>query len=314
MKFGGPFPWQGRLATPENMITAAKAVERLGFDYVWMGDHLMLPKVLRTRYPYTADGKNRASWDRNFFEMVVTAAHVSAHTTTLRFHSNIMILPLRTPFLVARQLASLDALAKGRFTAVFGLSWMKDEYDALGLPWSKRGAMMDDGIDALRALFAEEAHHGPYYDFEASWLRPHPVQDPYPIWIGGDSNAAMRRVALRGDGWAPHVARGPEGCARLKQRLSEIAQIRAKAGAPAAPLAVAAGIGEILVNGPLTRFSEKRDYWLEEIAGLEEAGVTHVSANFNEINVDLPLQAVLDEAQWFAEEIIAKTRSPASGG
>jgi len=306
MKFGGPFPWQGKLANRENMVAAAKAVEAMGFDYVWMGDHLFFPKELRTPYPYTPDGKNRAAWNENFFEMVVTAAHVSAHTTQLRFHSNIMILPLRTPFTVAKQLASLDALSDGRFTAVFGLSWMKEEWDAFGLPWRDRGRMMDDGIDALRALFAEQAHHGPFYDFEASWLRPRPVQHPYPIWIGGVSEAAVRRVALRGDGWAPLVPRGPDGWAWLKGKLAQIADIREQAGLPQRPLGVKSGVGDLVIGGPLHRFSDQRDYWMDEIAGLRDAGVTHLTATFNETNADAPLRAVLDEAQWFAEELVSR--------
>jgi probable F420-dependent oxidoreductase len=315
MRFGGPFPYTGPLATPEKIIRTAKAVEAMGFDFVWIGDHLIYPKQMKSLYPYTQDGKLPIAATENFFEMMTLLSWVAGQTTKLELTTNIIILALRQPAVIARQIASLDVLSGGRFRMVVGLGWMEDEYEAVRVPWKERGKITDAGIGAVRALFAEEDYSSPWFEFGASHFYPKPVQDPFPIWIGGDSDAAIRRAARLGNGWQPV---GPprddswvDGMQQrahwLRERMDRLNDERARVGRDHLPFGLQNSIGLLSTTHGAIRMSDRKTQLLEDIGMLAGAGCTHLSVLFNELNSHGPIEQILDEAQWFAEEIIPLT-------
>jgi len=320
MKFGGPFPYTGPLATPENMALTAKTAERLGFDYIWIGDHLIYPKTMKSKYPHSPDGSLPIDPRHNFFEIFTSLSFIAAHTSKIELTTNVVIAALRQPAVLARQIASLDVISGGRFGMVVGLGWMEDEYEAANVAWAERGAITDESILALRALFAEQPFEGPHFRFGATHFYPKPTKSPFPIWIGGDSDAAIRRAARLGDGWKP-VGPARESTWRagangamatrarwLKEKHAYAMQVREQAGRRGEPLPLASSIGMLDTASDALTMSDRKDQILDDIAQLAGAGVSQISVLLNELNSTGPLQKILDEAQWFAEEIFPLTR------
>jgi len=316
MRFGGPFPYTGPLADPATIVRCARAVESMGFDHVWIGDHLIYPKQMKSKYPYTSDGSLPIGATENFFEIFTLLSWIAGQTTTLELSTNILILPLRQPAVVARQIASLDALSGGRFRMVVGLGWMEDEYEAVNVPWKQRGKILDASIEAIRALFEERDFSSEWFSFGASHFYPKPAQQPYPIWIGGDSDAAIRRAARLGNGWQPVGPSREDGwnggmrrrAAWLKERLDQLNEERVRLGRGNEPFGLANSIGLLTTAQGAVRMSDRKEQLLEDVGILAEAGCTHLNVLFNELNSVGPVDRILDEAQWFAEEIIPATR------
>jgi probable F420-dependent oxidoreductase len=305
MKIAGPFPFSGPLATRDTVAEVAKTVERLGYDFIWMGEHIYYPKVMRGKYPYTKDGSLPVQPVYNYFEIVTTLTWVAAHTSRLRLHTNILMPAVRSPFLAAKQLATLDYLSGGRLNLALGLGWMIDEYELVGTPWSERGRYLDEWIVALRAYMAGEAFAGDYFRFEEAWFEPKPAQDPLPIWIGGDSDAAVKRAATLGTGWEP-VGPGDarEKSAWLKPRLQRIAELR---GGAMDGFGVLTSCGYQGVEQGASAWRAAKGRLMDQIGVLAEAGVTHLIVRFNELNAP-ELGPIMDEAQWFAEDLLPWAR------
>jgi probable F420-dependent oxidoreductase len=165
----------------------------------------VFPVTIRSKYPYTVSGAFPGQGDQ--LEQLSLMAFIAGKTRALRLISSVMILPHRNPVVTAKMLATIDVLSGGRVTVGVGVGWMREEFEALGAPdFDRRGAASDEYIRIFKALWTQDpaSFHGEFYRFEAIRCLPHPVQKPHPpIWIGGHSKAALRRVARLGDGWHP---------------------------------------------------------------------------------------------------------------
>jgi probable F420-dependent oxidoreductase len=189
-------------ASPLHYVDLARASEAAGFTAVSLSDHMFSPQTLSSAYPYTPDGKPLMLADEDWLDPWVTVGAMAAVTTTLRFMTNVYILPLRNPFVVAKAVGTAAVLSGNRVSLGVGAGWMKEEFDQLEQPFSARGKRMNEMIDVLRVLWSGGMveHHGDVYDFDPLDMRPAP-SEPIPIIIGGHSDAALRRAAERGDGW-----------------------------------------------------------------------------------------------------------------
>jgi probable F420-dependent oxidoreductase len=231
MRYGFYLPTRGQTATPEALETLVTRGEALGFSSVVIADHIVFPVTIRSKYPYTVSGAFPGQGDQ--LEQLALMAFIAGKTRALRLISSVMILPHRNPVVTAKMLATIDVLSGGRVTVGVGVGWMREEFEALGAPdFDRRGAASDEYIRIFKALWTQDpaSYHGEFYRFDAIRCLPHPVQKPHPpIWIGGHSKAALRRVARLGDGWHPVGAnpatplRPPEMRARLDElhRLTE---------------------------------------------------------------------------------------------
>lgn len=304
MEIGGPFAFCGPLATRDNLATMARRVEDLGFDFVWMGEHIYYPTQMKAKYPYTADGRLPINPTHNYFEITATLAFVAALTTRLKLHTSILMPALRSPYLAAKQLATIDYFSNGRLNVGLGLGWMTDEYDLMGVPWKERGKYLDEWIVAIRAYMAGQAFRGKFFNFEEGFFQPKPSQTPMPFWIGGDSDAAVNRAAVLGQGWRPV---GPADidakCLWLKERIARIGEIRAARGESMAGFGLSAPCGELKVNEGAAILRVAKSQLMDNLGKLAQAGATHVTVHFNDLNAP-ELQPVLDEAQWVSEEIL----------
>ncbi len=207
MKFGFYLANTGPNATPDNLIAVAQKGEELGFDCAVVGDHIIIPKTIESPYPYTVNGEFPGGEGGDYLEQLTLLTFLAGATTKLRLVPSVMILPNRHPVIVAKTLATLDYLSKGRLTLGIGVGWMREEFEALDLPpFEERGAVSDEYLKAIIELWTsdEPEFHGKYVDFSGFTFLPKPVQKPHPpIWVGGQSRAAIRRAARLGDGWHP---------------------------------------------------------------------------------------------------------------
>ena len=189
----------------DQALDVCRAAERAGFESLWGGEHVILPSTIESRYPYTADGKIPAEPDTPIPDPLIWLAFAAAAAPTMRLGTCILIVPQRNPLVLAKELATLDRISGGRVELGLGVGWLKEEFDALGVPWERRGARNDEYIEAMRALWAgpHAEFHGEFVDFDPVTCSPRPVQDSIPILVGGDSDVALRRAARMADGYFP---------------------------------------------------------------------------------------------------------------
>jgi probable F420-dependent oxidoreductase len=242
-----------------HLVPLARACEAAGFEAVAMSDHLVHPEKIRAPYPYTGDGTPRWEPFTPWPDPWVSIGAMAAITERLRFLTSVYVLPLRSPFLVAKAVATAAALSDGRVVLGAGAGWMRDEFELLGAGFGDRGRRMDEMIDVLRALWAGGfvEHHGRFYDFPPLEMSPAPTRD-VPIWVGGISAPALRRAATLGDGWISDLHTTGE----LEAYVAKLRALRAGSERAGRPFAVAASCSDAF-----------------DLAGyrrLAEVGVTHL--------------------------------------
>ena len=207
MKYGFTLPGRGHLATPERLGIIARKGEEFGFDTLLTGDHILVPKNISSVYPYTEDGEFPGSGSGESMEQITLLSYIAGQTSKIRLVTSVLIVPHRNPLIAAKSLATLDLLSEGRLVVGVGVGWMREEFQALGLPpFEERGAVTDEYIRAFKVLWTEDDPHfqGKYISFDDISFLPKPVQKPHPpIWVGGESRPALRRTAELADGWYP---------------------------------------------------------------------------------------------------------------
>ena len=227
MKFGLAFASSIGIEADDSLEICRRA-EAAGFESVWGGEHVILPTTIESPYPYTADGKIPAQPDTPIPDPLIWLAYVAAAAPTLRLGTCILIVPQRNPLVLAKELATLDRLSGGRVELGLGVGWMREEFDALGVPWDHRGARNDEYVAAMRALWAgpHAEFHGEFVDFPPVTCSPRPIQASIPILVGGDTPAAIRRAVRIADGYFP----GEGDAVRLGGLISELRMAAEKHG------------------------------------------------------------------------------------
>ena len=186
-------------------LEICRRAEAAGFESLWGGEHVILPSTIESSYPYTKDGKIPAQPDTPIPDPLIWLAFAAAAAPTMRLGTCILIVPQRNPLILAKELATLDQLSGGKVELGLGVGWLEEEFDALGVPWERRGARNDEYIEAMRTLWSgpEVEFHGEFVDFPKVTCSPRPVQASIPILVGGDSDVAIRRAARLADGYFP---------------------------------------------------------------------------------------------------------------
>lgn len=245
MRFGVQLPQYGRFAGPDAMRRMARAAEDLGFDAVWTSDHVVIPE------PHTA------RFTDVFYEIVATLGFAAACTERVRLGTSVLLLPYRHPVMLAKQVATLDALSKGRLILGVAPGWMQEEFEILGVPHRGRGRLHDETLRAMIRIWtsADTSFAGEHYRFAAFAFAPRPVQQPHPpIWIGGNDHRALRRTVELGTGWHPITSlRIGLAMDQLAERIAELRRLAEARGRDPreitlslrAPLAFAGGAGRL---------------------------------------------------------------------
>jgi probable F420-dependent oxidoreductase len=207
MRFGIALPNYGSFAEPEILVRLARQAEDLGVDSIWVSDHLVAPVGAQSIYPYDRrpDAKpGDMGVIERFCEPMITLAYLAGHTQRVRLGISAYVMPYRNPVLTAKHVATLDHLSGGRMILGIGTGWLREEFDALAVPFAHRGRRTDDYIDVCKALWsgAEARFDGETYHMPLVRTGPTPAQRPHPpLWIAGNSRAAIERAARTGDGW-----------------------------------------------------------------------------------------------------------------
>jgi probable F420-dependent oxidoreductase len=208
MQLGIHLPHAGERATPALIRRHAMRAEDLGFADIWVSEHIIVPRKEFPRSPL-------------FYDPVVTLSYAAAVTQRVRLGTTVLVLPMRHPLPLAKELSSLHNLSEGRLILGAGVGWLEPEFAALGVPFNERGRRMDEGIAMMRAVWSQDpvTFHAKYISatVREMTMLPHPVS-PIPLWIGGSADAALKRAIRIADGW--HGSReSPEEAALIVQRL-----------------------------------------------------------------------------------------------
>lgn len=311
-------------AQPEDFVAQARLCERCGYDSVWGNDH-----VTTQQYVHDLHGDAAPS----FYEPLITLTMCAQATERIRLGTALLVMPMREPVMLAKQVATLDRLSGGRFILGVGLGAYREEFTSLSprLKSARRGDMLDEGIEAFLKLLTESvaSHNGRYYAFDGIELFPKPLQAPYPLWIGGHNMAMVERAAKYGQGWLggwrPH-GELEERIGTLKDRCEALGRPRdaveiapqfsmllAKTDEEAEAQYMASGLvahrkslaytGRDLSQQVTANLVGSPDTVLKKIAHLKSIGVDHCCALM--IPVDT-VSEMNDQIEWFAGEVMAK--------
>jgi probable F420-dependent oxidoreductase len=261
--------WVGNngAATPEHMLSVARAADEHGLASIWAADHIVWPVDYASKYPYGGD-RYPADENQPVCEVVTTMTWLSAHTTRVRIGSLVIVVPQRNPWVLGKQLATLDLLNGGRTILGAGMGWLREEFEVLQAPFEDRLARGREAIELLRAMWTQHPLHfqGRFWPASPVGVLPHPVQRPIPVWLGGNTEGAQRRTGRLADGWVPFGLAPEElraGWDRVRRAAEEAGRdpssltcalwlpiaLRAPGEAPLAPQIRLQGGAEQLVEG-----------------------------------------------------------------
>jgi probable F420-dependent oxidoreductase len=288
MRIGAIFPQLEIGADPAVIRDYAQAVEAMGFDHILVYDHVL------GAHPDRFEGSFRPPYNHEsiFHEPFVLFGYLAALTTRIELATGIIILPQRQTALVAKQAAEVDVLSGGRLRLGVGIGWNPVEYEALGEDFRNRGRRVEEQVALLRRLWTEDLvdFDGKYHTVHQAGIQPLPVQRPIPIWMGGMSDAAMRRIARIADGWYPQQHAGPNG----QDAVDRIRQYVTEAGRDPSAFGIEGRLG-LLTSTPEDKWAETLQWW-------RDIAATHVSLNTMGANLPSP-QAHVDTLRRFMGSI-----------
>lgn len=231
MRIDAWLPTANPFTTGEYLAAVGREADARDIGTIWVGEHVVMFDRYESSYPYAADGRAPMGPGMGLLEPFTTLAFLAAHSSAARLGTAMCLLPQRNPVYTAKEVATVDWLSGGRVDLGVGVGWLREEFEALEVPWPARGARTDDYLGVLHALWCDDpsSYQGPYYTLPACSFHPKPVQSPHPpVHIGGESDAALRRVARAGQGWHT-FNRKPDDLAAPLARLGELLEEHGRA-------------------------------------------------------------------------------------
>ncbi|MBV8736193.1 MAG: TIGR03619 family F420-dependent LLM class oxidoreductase [Alphaproteobacteria bacterium] len=316
MQIGFNLPISGPMADPDTIVRIAQEGETLGYDYLTLTDHIVLPDLKVPGYPYSESGEFFTEGPERRHDQLTTAAFVAAKTSRIRLVLAVMVVPYRPAVLAAKMLATIDVLSGGRLVVGIGAGWLEAEFDAVATtPFAARGAVTDDYIRAFRELWTKGAPScsGNWVKFDRLLFEPKPVQKPHPpIWVGGESGPALRRAARLGDAWYPIGSNNRHLLDTLPRYRAGIARLRrfaVEAGRNPASLALTYRVkryGEAVPptasDGERRLFSGGTNDIVGDFHALRDLGVSAIDIDFERPQAE----ASLAEMRRFKETVLAR--------
>jgi probable F420-dependent oxidoreductase len=313
MDVGLTIPTRGPLATRHGIEAMARRAEELGFAHLSLSDHVVVPRSIESRYPYSESGEWAGAASGDCLEQFTELAWLAAITAKPRLITAVAVIPYRGAVHTAKIAATIDVLSEGRMVVGIGAGWLREEFEALGAPpFEERGRVTDEYLQAFKALWTEDAprFEGRHVRFADVSFLPKPVQKPHPpIWVGGESPAALRRTARHGDVWFP-IGNNPrhplDTVARFKEGLQRLHQAAEQHGRDPKSIGLAFYAGwfdetktSSLPSGERHILTGTSAQVAEDIDGLATLGVTDLVLNFQRATLDQSLASM----QHFCDEI-----------
>jgi probable F420-dependent oxidoreductase len=272
----------GAGARPDVVAAVARAAEQAGFATLWAGEHVVMVDQPASRYPYSDSGEIAVAADADWLDPFVCLSFAAAATSRIGVATGILLLPEHNPVLIAKQAASLDVMSGGRFTLGVGIGWSAEEFAALDVPFERRGARTVEYVEAMRELWRRDraSFDGSFVNFESIRVYPKPTRHRrLPVVFGGNSDAALERVAQTGDGWygfnlagldqiGERIAALGERCARAGRRWHELTVAIAAIGCKPSDAAELERLGVtelVIVEGPPANAADAEE-WVRELA------------------------------------------------
>ena len=308
--FGTSLPSRGDMAGPDQLRSVAQRAEDLGYDHVWLSDHIILPKNVASFYPYATDGVPTIKPDEPYYEPLAALNFIAGCTKKVRLGTHVLIIPYRNPVLTAKILCTLDVLSEGRVILGAGVGWMEEEFQAMGLDtYKERGAVTDEYLQIYKDLWTKDdaSFQGKFYQISDTGFEPKPIQKPHPpVWIGGHSGPAVRRAAKFGDGWMPIGLRPPAILEpeELAEKIAQLRKLTVAAGRPEDAVALTFSTGVIFNDQ-----SDRSRAWMqgnpEQIASdlqqYQSLGVSNFIINFQGRTVP----ELQENMERFSREVIS---------
>lgn len=307
MDFGFNIPSRGPLASHETIVAMTQLGEKLGFNYIAIPDHIIIPRSIASPYPYNPEQKMAGASDGDCMEQLMLMSYLAAATKKVRLLTSVMVVPHRNPVFTAKALATIDVLSQGRVTVGCGAGWMDEEFKAIGgiPPFAERGKVTNEYLRIFKTLWTEENPQftGDYAQISDVSFLPKPVQKPHPpLWIGGESPAALRRVAALGDAWYPIGSNPNFPLNTVKRYKAALEQLRGEAvkvrrDSSQIDLAYWAnwykeGETRTVDTGERHLFTGEDEQVAQDIRDLEACGVNHLLFNFVRATLDESLAAI----------------------
>jgi probable F420-dependent oxidoreductase len=316
MEIGFNLPISGPLSAPETVIRIARQGEALGYDYLTVTDHIVLPNMRVPGYPYSESGEFFGEAPERRLEQLTAAAFVAAKTTRIRLVLAVMVVPHRPAVLAAKMLSTIDALSGGRLVIGIGAGWLQAEFDAVvATPFAKRGRVTDQYIAAFKELWTKEAPRvdGNWVNFDQLMFEPKPAQKPHPpVWVGGESGPSLRRAARLGDAWYPigsnnkhlldTLPRYRAGVERLRHLTAEAGRDPSSVGLTYRVKRYGEAVPDKASDGERRLFSGSIADIVADLKGLRDIGVAAVDIDFERPEVE----AAIAEMRRFQEQVIAR--------
>ncbi len=291
MKLGFSLPMAAPWASPDNQVRVAQAAERLGYQSLWVFQRLLYAIEPKNDYP-PLPGQPWPKAFQSVYDPIVSLAYVAGATTRIRLGTSVLLMPYYTPVMLAKQLATLDIVSRGRLDVGLGIGWSRDEYEAVGVPYEHRGRRGDEFLRCLKAIWTQDVveFHGEFYTVPRARVEPKPVQKPHPpITIGGYSSAVVQRAVTLADGFNG----GNVPLDRVAPLVKELRMAAQAAGRDPSTLHVVSR-GSFQVHGR-PQGPSRRPLWgsldevREDIGRYAEAGLTELflEANFQPGGADL---------------------------
>jgi probable F420-dependent oxidoreductase len=316
MQIGFNLPISGLLSSPEILIRIAQQGEALGYDYLTLTDHIVLPNLRVPGYPHSESGEFFGERPEQRHEQLTAAAFIAAKTRRIRLVLAVMVVPHRPAVLAAKLLSTIDVLSGGRLVVGIGAGWLQAEFDAVvTTPFAERGRVTDEYIEAFRSLWTEEAPRfgGSWVKFDRILFEPKPVQKPHPpIWAGGESGPSLRRAARLGDAWYPIGSNNRhllDSLPRYRAGVDRLRRLTAEAGRDPASITLAYRVkryGEAVPDeasdGERRLFSGSTADLIGDFRALRALGVSAVDIDFERPDPEVSLA----EMRRFQEQVIAR--------
>jgi len=315
MQLGFNLPISGPMSHPHCFARLAQAGEAMGYDYLTLTDHVVLPDLSVPGYPYSESGEFIANAPTERHELLTATAFIAAKTSRIRLVLAVLVVPHRPAVLAAKMLSTIDVLSEGRLVVGIGAGWLKAEFDAVvTTPFAERGAVTDEYLAAFHALWTEPdaKFAGHYTKFADLVFLPRPVQQPHPpIWVGGESGPSLRRAARFGDAWYPIGTNNKallDTLPRLSAGIARLRRLTAEAGRDPSAVTVVfrvkrygKDLAPMASDGERRLFSGNDADIISDLRALRELGVTAI-----DVEVDGDDEAgTLANMRRFKEEIFA---------
>ena len=315
MEFGLSIPNRGPLAMPEIIREIAEAAEGLDYGYLTVSDHIAVPRKIDANYPYSENGQFRWASDGEVdcMEQFTLIAWLAAVTIKVRIMTSVIVIPHRNPLFMAKSIATTDVLSGGRVTLGCGAGWMHEEFEALNLPdFGARGHVTNEYLDVMKIAWTDPnpSYQGRYFNFTNVDLEPRPLPTPHPpIWIGGESMAAIRRAVSHGDAWYPFGSNPKFRMDKLetyKTRRDRLWQCAEETGRDPTSIALSYNCAfhnaeaQEHIEGGRQLFTGAPEQRAEDILALGNLGVTTMIINVGSNDKN----EMLDRMSEFSENVI----------